>query len=82
MKPEDIAALLNAQPFHPLEVFTNHGRSLLIGHRELANLTTSVPVVFEGIDEPTGIPERFSILPLDDIARIDVRPRRTRRRTA
>ena len=36
MRPEDIADLLNAQPFQPFTVFTNDGRSIFVGHRELA----------------------------------------------
>jgi hypothetical protein len=82
MKPEDIADLLNAQPFQPFTVFTSDGRSIFVGHRELANLTTSVLVVLAATEEPHGIPERMSILPLAGISRVDVSPRRARHKTA
>jgi len=82
MKPEQIAALLNAQPFHPFTVFTKDGRSVHVGHRELANLTTTLLVVFSAVQEPTGIPERFSLLSLEAISRVDVTTRRTRRSAA
>ena len=82
MKPEDIADLLNAQPFHPFTVFTNDGRELFVGHRELAKLTTSLLFVFAATEEPQGIPERVSILPLGGISRIDLSPRRARKKAA
>ena len=82
MKAEDIAALLDAQPFHTFTVFTNDGRSAVVGHRELAKLTTSLLFVFAATEEPNGIPERASILPLEGISRIDLSPRRARRKVA
>ena len=82
MRPEDVADLLNAQPFQPFTVFTNDGRSIFVGHRELANLTTRILFVFAATDEPHGIPERVAILPLAGLSRVDVSPRRARRKTA
>ena len=82
MKPQAVAALLNAQPFHPFTVFTKDGRSATVGHRELAYLTTTILFVFYGTQEPSDIPERFSIIPLEGIARVDVTPRRAKRSAA
>ena len=82
MKAEDIASLLDAQSFHSFTVFTNDGRSALVGHRELAKLTSTLLFVFAATEDPTGIPERVSIPPLAGIACIDLTPRRARRKVA
>ncbi|MBI2949872.1 MAG: hypothetical protein HYY23_19750 [Verrucomicrobia bacterium] len=82
MKPEDLTDLLNAEPFRPFTVFTNDDRALFVGHREVAKLTTSLLFVFAATEEPDGIPDRVSILPLAGISRIDLPPRRARKKAA
>ncbi len=59
MRPEDLKALRDQQPFVPFRIVLTDGRSFDIPHRDFLMVTKHTLEIAQAPDPETGLPERI-----------------------
>jgi hypothetical protein len=71
MRPEDVLAWVRAAPFRPFRIRLNSGQKYEIRHPEMLHVGRSIAHVFWFSGEPTDPYERFEMISLLLIERIE-----------
>jgi hypothetical protein len=77
MKQKDIRDLVHTSPFKPFRLHLVDGKSLRVPHPDFVLATAELAVV--ATELPDGVPGDVNLIPYENIARVEMLPRRTRK---
>jgi hypothetical protein len=77
MTQKDIRALVHYSPFKPFRLRLVDGKDLRVPHPDFALITAEYVVVANEL--PNGVPGEVNLVPYENIARVEMLPRRTRK---
>ncbi len=80
VKREDICGLFQLGPFKPFRLHLVDGKNLRVPHSDCALVTAEYVVVANEL--PGGIPGDVNLIPYENIARVEMLPRRERKSSA
>lgn len=77
MTQKDIRALVHFSPFKPFRLHLVDGKDLRVPHPDFALVTAEYVVVANEL--PGGVPGEVNLVPYENIARVEMLPRRMRK---
>ena len=77
MTQKDIRALVHFSPFKPFRLHLVDGKDLRIPHPDFALVTAGYVVVANEL--PGGVPGEINLVPYENIARVEMLPRKLRK---
>jgi hypothetical protein len=77
MTQKDIRELLHYNPFQPFRLHLVDGKDLRVPHQDFVMATPAYVVVANEL--PGGVPGEINLVPYEQISRVEMLPRRTRK---
>ena len=77
MTQNDIRSLVRYSPFKPFRLHLVEGKDLRVPHPDFALVTAEYVVVADEL--PGGVPGEVNLVPYENIARVEMLPRKTRK---
>ena len=75
--PKDMRDLVQASPFKPFRLHLEDGKSLRVPHPDFMLVSQELVVV--ATELPNATPGDINLIPYENIARVEMLPRRTRK---